>query len=245
MIPPTLQEYISKPLLVSPPSIVHEPTDTSLSQGTGNGRKFHLRAYVLCVGGLSVYLFDDILALFASMDYKPPDVRMENHNQDEDSNDDEESKRIVDLRRHLTNTCLQEDGTPTNDNRPEEKNVHLLDDLVDARIFCPNQERGAESNESSSYRTNRALTSEEIESIKSKCCQTIGDTFMAAAKAGSIHWQIWPNSFEIFGVDLLVGWDEKSDDDQNELKEELKKEKSDRDLELKVWLLEINAVSYQ
>ena len=43
--------YIERPLLVA-------------------GRKFHIRAYVLCVGSLSVYAFSEALALFAGEPYK-------------------------------------------------------------------------------------------------------------------------------------------------------------------------------
>lgn len=43
-----LQSYITKPLLVS------------------KGHKFHLRVYVLCVGALSVFVFDEILMLLAA-----------------------------------------------------------------------------------------------------------------------------------------------------------------------------------
>ncbi len=35
-----------------------------------SGRKFHIRAYVLCVGSLSVYVFSEALALFAGELYK-------------------------------------------------------------------------------------------------------------------------------------------------------------------------------
>ena len=43
--------YIDRPLLVT-------------------GRKFHIRAYVLCVGSLSVYAFSEALALFAGNPYR-------------------------------------------------------------------------------------------------------------------------------------------------------------------------------
>jgi hypothetical protein len=63
------QKYVHPPLLV------------------GN-RKFHIRAYVLAVGGLKVYVYRRMLALFAAQEYSPP---WENG----------------DLAAHLTNTCLQ------------------------------------------------------------------------------------------------------------------------------------------
>jgi tubulin---tyrosine ligase len=69
------QPYIHPPLLLE-----------------GDGRKFHVRTYVLCVGCLSVYVYKPMLALFAAKPYSPP----------WDSLDDVES--------FLTNTCLQ--GSP-------------------------------------------------------------------------------------------------------------------------------------
>ncbi|KAJ1967353.1 tubulin--tyrosine ligase [Dispira parvispora] len=66
-----IQRYIDQPLLL-------------------NGhRKFHIRAYVLAVGGVEVFLWEDMLSLFAGYPY---------HNQD-----------LNDTSAHLTNTCLQTD----------------------------------------------------------------------------------------------------------------------------------------
>jgi tubulin--tyrosine ligase len=63
------QQYVHPPLLV-------------------DNRKFHIRAYVLAVGGLKVFVYKPMLALFAAREYLPP------------WEDD-------DLTAHLTNTCLQ------------------------------------------------------------------------------------------------------------------------------------------
>ena len=64
-----LQQYISPPLLL-------------------NGRKFHIRAYVLCVDALRVYLCKDCLALCAGSRYQ----------------DDDTSNLLA----HITNTCYQQ-----------------------------------------------------------------------------------------------------------------------------------------
>ncbi|KAI9786629.1 MAG: hypothetical protein M1839_006180 [Geoglossum umbratile] len=55
-----------------------------------NPRKFHIRAYVLAVGSLRVYVYREMLALFAAVPYQTPS-----------------STTTLDLRAHLTNTCLQ------------------------------------------------------------------------------------------------------------------------------------------
>lgn len=64
------QSYIHPPLLI-------------------HNKKFHIRAYILAIGGLKVYVYRHMLALFAAKEYLPPW---------------EESS---DLAGHLTNTCLQ------------------------------------------------------------------------------------------------------------------------------------------
>lgn len=61
-----LQRYLERPLLV-------------------NGYKFHLRVYILCVGALKVYCFDQILMLLAAHPYDAED--------------------LSDVHKHLTNTA--------------------------------------------------------------------------------------------------------------------------------------------
>ena len=79
------QPYIHPPLLL-PPELV---------AALGN-RKFHIRTYVLAVGALKVYVYKDMLALFAAKPYIPSRAP------DSVPNDD--------LSAHLTNTCLQSTG---------------------------------------------------------------------------------------------------------------------------------------
>ncbi|EPY50425.1 tubulin-tyrosine ligase [Schizosaccharomyces cryophilus OY26] len=70
-----VQRYIANPLLL-------------------NNRKFHIRAYVLAVGGLSVYLFKDMLCLLARDEYESPHADTK-----------------INLYSHLSNTCIQ-GGSP-------------------------------------------------------------------------------------------------------------------------------------
>lgn len=58
-------------------------------------RKFHVRTYVVAVGALRVYVYREMLALFAAKPYASPAG---------DAQD-------MDLTAHLTNTCFQDDTT--------------------------------------------------------------------------------------------------------------------------------------
>lgn len=57
-----------------------------------NNRKFHLRVYVIAVGNLKVYVYRDILALFAFKEYQVLS-RIQGEN--------------LDIKSHITNTCVQ------------------------------------------------------------------------------------------------------------------------------------------
>jgi len=81
-----LQRYIERPMLC-------------------NGHKFHLRVYVLCVGALRVFVFDQILMLLAAHPYDAAD--------------------IADVHKHLTNTARSAEDI----NFKEELFVRVLDDL--------------------------------------------------------------------------------------------------------------------
>ncbi|KAI8336081.1 tubulin-tyrosine ligase family-domain-containing protein [Chlamydoabsidia padenii] len=81
-----IQRYIDRPLLV-------------------NRRKFHVRAYVLAVNNIQVYLYRDMLALFAMKDYT--------------------LDHLDDTLIHLTNTCIQTDHADFN----EQDSVRLFWEL--------------------------------------------------------------------------------------------------------------------
>lgn len=79
-----VQEYQSEPLLLE----------------QYENKKFHLRVYVVCFGDLQVYVYENILTLFAGESFKQVPTKSEN--------DVEE----ISLDGHLTNTCLQEGREP-------------------------------------------------------------------------------------------------------------------------------------
>ena len=68
-----IQKYVSNPLLLE------------------NKRKFHLRVYVLAVGNLNVYVYENILALFSLKEYDSDDFSA--------------------FDSHITNTCVQYDNS--------------------------------------------------------------------------------------------------------------------------------------
>ncbi|KAK8044918.1 hypothetical protein PG993_004942 [Apiospora rasikravindrae] len=80
-----LRHFVAQPY-------IHQP----LLLPAYDNRKFHIRTYVLCVGSLDVYVYREMLALFAGKPYVAPW---------EASTGDDASE--IDLEAHLTNTCLQ------------------------------------------------------------------------------------------------------------------------------------------
>lgn len=94
-----VQEYLNNPLLI-------------------DNRKFHLRVYVLTVGNMSVYVYTDMLALFASKPYRRVD------------------SDAPDLQCHLTNTCIQQstsDSVRTLEalNIANETKASIMDDVCE------------------------------------------------------------------------------------------------------------------
>lgn len=85
-----LQAYVARPLLFQ-------------------GRKFHLRAYVLAVGDLTVYMWRRVLLLSSAVPYDAHDL----------------ANQLA----HITNTVRQADGLGRGFR--EDACVHLLEDLVD------------------------------------------------------------------------------------------------------------------
>lgn len=89
-----LRHFVAQPY-IHPPLLLPLPHASA-------GRKFHIRTYVLATGALKVYVYKEMLALFAAEPYASPSSS---------SDEDGAAQQINrDLARHLTNTCLQ-DGT--------------------------------------------------------------------------------------------------------------------------------------
>jgi tubulin--tyrosine ligase len=111
-----------------------------------------------------------------------------------------QNDREAAMKAHLTNTCLQDSGD-------REGSVGLFWSLPDTLPTQP----------SSSPKP----TADWKAQIFAQLCKITGETFEAAARGMSIHFQPLPNAFEIFGLDFMVG--------------------IEADGELRCWLLEVNA----
>jgi hypothetical protein len=81
-----LRHFIAQPY-IDPPLLL---------ESYGN-RKFHIRTYVLAVGALKVYVYREMLVLFAAKAYESPASTT--------------GADMLDLAQHLTNTCFQAEAT--------------------------------------------------------------------------------------------------------------------------------------
>lgn len=140
------QPYIDPPLLLP----------------SSSNRKFHIRTYVLAVGALKVYVFKEMLALFAAKSYSPPW---------------EAEDEVIDLARHLSNTCFQEGGSA---NEGSVRRFWKLESEVPG------------------------LSADWKEKVFDQICGVTGEVFEAAARGMMVHFQTLPNAFELFGVDFMV-----------------------------------------
>ena len=193
-----------------------------------HGRKFHLRVYVLAVGALQcvgislrsptdaaqaypsvvlsvihrVYVYTDILALFASRPYALPGATPAD-------NDDDEDSALLDLAAHLTNTCLQSSAEA-------ESSVFLLSDLAGKRILSPSA--GISPGQQQQPGDGAQLTAAQVDAAVARIGEVVGETFRAGLGMPN-HFSVAENGFEVFGLDFLlsVPHQDKSGDSSSEL----------------------------
>jgi hypothetical protein len=175
---------------------IHPPLLLQPTNSPSNGlRKFHIRTYVLATGALQVHVYRPMLALFAARAYVPPWDQILQEDRDEA------------MRAHLTNTCLQDTGD-------REGSVGLFWSLPDS---LPQQPDFTSTGTDAKLEGNENWKQKVFNQIRA----VTGETFEAAARGMSIHFQPLPNAFEIFGLDFMVG--------------------VEADGELNTYLLEVNA----
>ncbi|KAI9445132.1 TTL-domain-containing protein [Lactarius indigo] len=115
-------EYLSKPLLLDPHEV---PLGGAPSPPTDQlqGHKFHLRAYCVAAGDLTLYLYTRVLALFSLKPYTHPAPATDGG---------------IDLVPHLTNSSLQ--------THRGEEGVRLFDELVGCHVMSGDAGDGPKSN---------------------------------------------------------------------------------------------------
>ncbi|KAL2150882.1 hypothetical protein VTH82DRAFT_7445 [Thermothelomyces myriococcoides] len=166
-----LRHFVAQPY-IHPPLLLPELRN----------RKFHIRVYVLCVGSMHVYVYRDMLALFAAKPYRAP-------------GSDGPDPNGPDLDAHLTNTCLQT-STATYNNYGE--HTTAPGNHEDGTTSAPSAEADLV------HRFGELpLDPDQSESIVAQICAITGDLFEAAARAMPIHFQPAPYAFEVFGLDFL------------------------------------------
>ncbi|GAA5922596.1 uncharacterized protein JCM15063_003357 [Sporobolomyces koalae] len=139
-----IQEYIAEPLLLDPAPDSNE-----------NGTKFHLRVYVVAVGGLRVYVHHPYLALFAPVPYAAPEPAA--------------ATGDFDLSSHLTNTCLQ--TSVLGEDTPQ-VSVGCLQEMAD-KVILSGPSKG------------QKLSQDRIRDIERGVRETVSELFKAAIGAGS------------------------------------------------------------
>ncbi|RYO42811.1 hypothetical protein AA0111_g686 [Alternaria arborescens] len=174
-----LRHFIAQPY-IHPPLLLSPPSlaTASSSSSPETLRKFHIRTYVLATGALQVYVYRPMLALFAARPYVPPwDAALQENREEA-------------MKAHLTNTCLQDSGD-------REGSVGLFWDLPET---IPGQPPFTSTN-GKTLDVGKDWKNQAFSQI----LETTSQTFEAAARGMSIHFQPLPNSFEIFGLDFMVG----------------------------------------
>ncbi|KAF3146707.1 hypothetical protein TWF703_003978 [Orbilia oligospora] len=97
IITSSLRHFVAQ--IYIPPFLLTPKPNTNNPSNIGP-RKFHIRTYVLAYSALKIYVYKNMLALFAAKEYTPPSSSTLNNNGDDTS-------EPPDLSAHLTNTCLQ------------------------------------------------------------------------------------------------------------------------------------------
>lgn len=171
-----LRHFVAQPY-IHPPLLLQAPGQSP--DTTSTLKKFHIRTYVLATGALQVHVYRPMLALFAARDYLPPWNQVLQEDREEA------------MKAHLTNTCLQDSGD-------RDGSVGLFWDMPDDLPSQPDFLGGTTSIAQANGHDWKQKVFEQI-------CAATGETFKAAAKGMSIHFQTLPNAFEIFGLDFMVG----------------------------------------
>jgi tubulin--tyrosine ligase len=158
-----IQAYLDRPLLLN----------------NYQNRKFHLRVYVLAVGNLQVYVYNDILALFSKDSYK-----------NEFKLPSEDSRTNFDLKSHITNTCYQLEDVDKNNNRKEWEKIE--NECV-KRFWSLNLDEN----------DNPTKNQEKLDHIFNQIKSCTGEIFGCLMHEPTV-FQPLENAFELYGFDYML-----------------------------------------
>ncbi|KAL8685979.1 MAG: hypothetical protein Q9224_005596, partial [Gallowayella concinna] len=167
-----LRHFIAQPYI--PPLLLPE---------YGN-RKFHIRTYVLCVGALRVYVYEEMLALFAPVPYRRPGTPAPPQSDDDH---DGPANGEIDMSPHLTNTCLQS-STFTPSLSPSSTSQTTTPSVLPFRTLSS---------------SSSILSPSRHTSILTQISEITRTVFLAATQQATT-FQPLPNAFEVYGLDFLV-----------------------------------------
>ena len=163
-----VQAYVERPLLIA----------------KYGARKFHLRVYVLAVGNLDVYMYDDMLALFSLKRYET-----RAHLEDDTS--------VLDMKMHITNTCFQQEDI--NNNNVEEDAACSVD--VDDYVKRFWQLEFDDDNDIETDGGRGSMNKHAF--IHSQIKECVGEIFACLGHESSV-FQPLDGAFELYGLDFLV-----------------------------------------
>lgn len=153
--------------------VIQEYIDNPLQLEAYNKRKFHIRVYVLAVGSLKVYVYDDMLALFSLASYQSQTK----------IGDDE----IIDMKFHITNTCVQMADFNTESNETKQAEHDAVKRFWSLNFDESSQEKNFQK---------QSLIFDQIKN----CVKELFECFICEPTV----FQPLPNAFEIYGLDFLV-----------------------------------------
>jgi hypothetical protein len=183
-----LQRYIEDPLLL-PVTSTAASVGSSVDLHNPNFHKFHLRVYVICVGALRVYVYDQILLLLAAHPYSLGE-----------SFGDKD-----DLHRHLTNTARAAEAEAFD----EAVFVRTLQSDLPAALGAHWQSgarkatRPPHIDEEAAAGHEAKRTAAALKYVRKQIWSTVSDLFAAFENEYTVFAPM-NNCFEIYGLDFLL-----------------------------------------